>query len=89
MECLPALTFQLAMFPSVIVGDIAGIVKFWPARILGQLRKPTKIISQSIIILAEANEVWDIWTDLYDLSGCVMAGSSFERIPCSLCRVTP
>lgn len=27
-DCLPSLTFQLAMFPSVIVGDIAGIVNF-------------------------------------------------------------
>ena len=39
-ECLPSLTFQLAMFPSVIVGDIAGIVKFWAARILAQHWKP-------------------------------------------------
>lgn len=30
------------MFPSVIVGDIAGIVKFCAASTLEQLRKSTK-----------------------------------------------
>jgi len=28
----PSLTLQLAMFPSVIVGLMAGMVKFWAAR---------------------------------------------------------
>ena len=41
-DYLPSLTFQLAMFPSVIVGDIAGIVKFWAARILAQDWKPIR-----------------------------------------------
>lgn len=34
----PSVTFQLAMFPSVIVGDIAGIVKLWAANGLGVAR---------------------------------------------------
>jgi len=38
---LPSLTFQLAIFPSVIVGDIAGIVKFWATSVLALLWKPT------------------------------------------------
>ena len=37
---LPSLTFQLAMLPSVMVGDMAGIVKFWAARHREQLLNP-------------------------------------------------
>lgn len=43
---LPSLTFQLAMFPSVIVGDMAGIVRFCAASDLEALRKPITEVSR-------------------------------------------
>ena len=52
--CLPSLTFQLAMFPSVIVGDIAGIVKFCAARVLEHFWKPMRSISNSTRVMIEA-----------------------------------
>ena len=44
----PSLTFQLAMFPSVIVGDIAGIVKFCAARGFGALWNPRWELSRPL-----------------------------------------
>jgi len=46
---LPSLTFQLAMFPSVIVGDMAGIVRFCAARDFEALRKPSWRLASSLI----------------------------------------
>ena len=88
-DYVPSLTFQLAMFPSVIVGDIAGIVKFWPARILEQLRSPTKRISKSVMMLGEADVLWDFPTDLCSKHDCGMTDLSLERFLYLPCTATP
>ena len=43
------------MLTSVIVGDMAGIVKFWAARALEQQRRPTVRIPISLQVLIRGN----------------------------------
>ena len=38
------------MFPSVMVGDIAGIVKFWAARHLAWVLKPENHVSRASVL---------------------------------------
>lgn len=47
-EPSPSLIFQLAMFPSVIVGDMAGIKKFWAARHFAHVPRAMKDQSQQL-----------------------------------------
>ena len=61
---LPSFTFQLAMFPSVIVGDIAGIVKFCAARDFEVLRNPSMEFSSLSIEICSGKSLLGRLTNL-------------------------
>ena len=60
MFSIPSLTFQVAMFPSVIVGDMAGIVKFCAASDFEAQRNPSIDISRLSYVLYSVRAMGEV-----------------------------